>query len=165
MKFNYRNSLLQPDREAFREILGSTAVFYDFETEVALEIVDLFLKDGERSGYYFFVAEQEGQVVGYVNFGPTPCTKASWDIYWIAVRKDLQSEGLGGILLKMAENKIAACGGENIWIETSSRPDYLPTRRFYLKKNYEQICELPDFYDREDHKVIFVKHPGKMGKG
>lgn len=162
---NYRDKLIKTDWQDFKNILESTGVFYDFEIDVALEITDTFLNNGEASGYYFYVAEQNGQVVGYINFGPTPCTRASWDIYWMAVKKDLQGQGLGGILLKMAEDKIAATKGENIWIETSSRQDYLPTRKFYLKNAYGQISELPDFYDKGDNKVIFVKHPEKMGKG
>ncbi len=158
MKLNYRNQLKKTDIDAFYEILKSTGVFYDFEIDVALEIVNTFLAEGESSGYYFYVAEQDGKVLGYINFGPTPCTRASWDIYWIAVSKELQNQGLGSILLKMAENKIAEMGGENIWVETSSRPDYKPTRKFYIKMEYERISELPNFYAKGDNKVIFVKH-------
>jgi GNAT superfamily N-acetyltransferase len=161
MEIRYRDILKETDRKDFRELLESTRVFYDFEIDVALEITDTFINQGEASGYYFYVAEQDGQVVGYVNFGPTPCTKASWDVYWIAVTKELQGQGLGAVLLKMAEDRIAAMKGLNIWIETSSRPDYLPTRRFYLRKGYDQVSELPDFYDRGDSKVILVKHLGK----
>lgn len=153
----YRNTLIESDRNDLKKLLESTKVFYDFETDVAIEIVDVFLSKGEASGYYFYVAEQDGRVTGFVNFGPTPCTRASWDIYWIAVTKELQGQGLGAVLLKMAEDKIAAKGGLNIWIETSSRPDYLPTRKFYLKTGYDQACELTDFYNKDDHKVVFVK--------
>ena len=162
MRFDFRNKLVDSDRIAIREILDSTNVFYDFEVNVALDIVDLFLKEEERTGYYFIMAEQAGKIAGYVNFGPTPCTKSSWDVYWIAVRKDLQGEGLGSTLLKMAEDKIASLNGENVWIETSSRIDYLPTRNFYLKEQYAEMCELPDFYGPDDHKVIFRKTVGPM---
>lgn len=154
----YRNTLISSDRNAIKTLLESTRVFYDFEIDVALEITDTFLINGEASGYYFYIAEQDGQVVGYINFGPTPCTRASWDIYWMAVKKDLQGHGLGTILMRMAEGKIEDMSGENIWIETSSRPDYLPTRRFYLKTAYVQVSELSDFYDKGDNKVIFVKY-------
>jgi len=155
----YRNLLIPSDREAINELLESTKVFYDFEIDVAIEIVDAFLSKGEASGYYFYVAEQDSRVTGFVNFGPTPCTKGSWDIYWIAVTKELQGHGLGADLLKMAEDKIVAKGGSKIWIETSSRPDYLSTRNFYLKAGYEQVGELPDFYDKGDHKIIFSRQP------
>lgn len=161
MKLSYRSHLLKTDNEALFEILKSTGVFYDFEIDVALEIVNIFRTDGESSGYYFYVAEQDGKVLGYINFGPTPCTQASWDIYWMAVEKQFHNHGLGSILLKMAENKIAESGGEHIWIETSSRDDYSPTRKFYAKMEYEPISELPNFYAKGDNKVIYVKHLDK----
>lgn len=159
----YRDILKATDREAFKDLLESTGVFYDFEIDVAIEIVDVFLEKGEASGYYFYAAEEEGRVRGYVNFGPTPCTKASWDVYWIAVSKQMQGKGLGASLLKMAEDKIASLGGQNIWIETSSRVDYLPTRSFYLKKGYVQVSELPEFYGPDDNKVILAKFLKKEG--
>ncbi|MEL7588332.1 MAG: GNAT family N-acetyltransferase [Prolixibacteraceae bacterium] len=154
----YRNTLKETDRDAFKNLLESTGVFYDFEIDVALEITDTFLSHGEASGYFFYVAEQDEEVIAYINFGPTPCTRASWDIYWMAVTKDLQGHGLGKILIKMAEDRITAMKGENIWIETSSRAEYLPTRQFYVKTAYTPVSELHDFYDRGDNKVIFVKY-------
>lgn len=157
----YRNTLIESDRNAIKALLESTGVFYDFEIDVAIEIVDVFLEKGEASGYYFYVAEEAGEVKGYVNFGPTPCTKASWDVYWIAVSKMMQGKGLGASLLKMAEGKIDSLGGRNIWIETSSRADYFPTRNFYLKNGYVQISELPEFYGPDDNKVILAKIDGK----
>jgi len=156
--FTFRNIVQPEDRTVYRKIMESTGLFYDFEMEVALEIMDLFLKDGEKTGYYFIMAELEGKTTGIINYGPTPCTRASWDIYWMAVQKDLQGKGLGSMLLEMAENHIASEQGENIWIETSGRSDYLPTRMFYLKNRYEKMCELPDFYAREDSKCIYGKY-------
>ena len=157
MIVTYRDYLLLSDREAIGEILRSTGVFYDFEIEVALEIVDVFLKEGKKSGYYFYLAEVDGKVSGYVNFGPTPCTKSGWDLYWIAVSKDLHKEGIGGKLLKMAEKESSKNGGEKLWIETSSKSEYLPTRLFYEKKEYVKAAELDDFYGMDDNKIIYGK--------
>ncbi len=154
---HYCNRLLASDIPVFRRLLQSTGMFFDFEIDVAIEIMELFIKDGEKSGYYFYVAELNGQPVGYINFGPTPCTQYSWDVYWIAVEKQFQGTGIGGNLLKMAEKNIEKNNGQNIWIETSSRPDYLPTHRFYEKKGYAKMCELPDFYAPGDHKIIYLK--------
>lgn len=145
------------DRREIREILESTRVFYDFEIEVALEIVDDFLNKGSDSEYLFIVAEQQGRVAGYVNFGPSPCTLNSWDIYWIAVRKDIMNRGLGKTLLKMAEDIIRKKNGRNIWVETSSRKEYDATRIFYIKQGYEVVSELPDFYRIGDNKITFHK--------
>ncbi len=157
MDITYRTNLVIGDREEIGMILESTGVFYDFEIGVALEIVDDFIKDGVRSEYLFIAAEYNGKLIGYVNFGPSPCTRGSWDIYWIAVKKEFMNWGLGKILLKMAEDKIRADKGVNIWVETSSRKEYEATRSFYQKRGYDVASELTDFYSRGDNKVIFHK--------
>ncbi|MGE4587721.1 MAG: N-acetyltransferase family protein [Mangrovibacterium sp.] len=155
---NYRNQLKKTDPAAFDRVLRSTAVFYDSEIKVALELADCCLKQGEASGYYFIVAEHNERVLGYICFGPTPCTRASWDVYWIAVAKACQGRKLGAELLQLAEKKITGMQGINIWIETSSRPEYFATRMFYQKQGYRNISELPDFYDYGDHKIVYGKH-------
>ena len=43
--------------------------------------------------------------------------------------------------------------GKIIWIETSSRAIYLPTRKFYEKKGYAVQAELTDFYAPGDNIV------------
>ena len=165
MNVKYRDSLLLSDREAIRNILKSTGVFYDFEIDVAREIVDVFLDEGKKSGYYFYVAELDGKVLGYVNFGPVPCTKSGWDLYWIAVNKDLHGKGIGGELMEMAEKEAAKNGGEKLWIETSSKENYLPTRLFYEKKEYVKAAELNDFYGPDDNKIIYGKSLKKINNG
>ncbi|HBX45314.1 MAG TPA: N-acetyltransferase [Porphyromonadaceae bacterium] len=159
-----RDRLIASDRIDLKEVLASTGMFYDFEIDVALEIIELFLKDGEKTGYYFYVLESEGRAVGYVNFGPTPCTVASWDMYWMAVRKDLQGAGWGRKLLEMAEKRIFSMGGKNIWIETSSRDAYVPTQIFYSRNGYELFSRLPDFYDTGDDRLVFGKKQGGLKK-
>jgi hypothetical protein len=44
-----------------------------------------------------------------------------------------------------------------VYVETSSRDQYEPTRRFYLKCGYRVDAVLEDFYAPGDGKVIFVK--------
>lgn len=157
MEINYRTDLKATDRNPIRDILESTTVFYDFEVRVALGILDEHLREGATSDYSFIIAEQGNQVLGYVNFGPTPCTQGSWDIYWIAVKKDTMNRGMGKVLLKMSEEAIQKLGGVNIWVETSSRESYMPTRAFYDRQGYKVVAELKDFYGPGDHKVIYHK--------
>jgi ribosomal protein S18 acetylase RimI-like enzyme len=155
MDIKYRRTLVRSDRDEIKDILDSTKFFYDFEVKVALEIVDEYLDKGKESGYHFIIAEVDGKVMGYINFGAVPCTQTSWDIYWIAVRKNSMNLGLGKTLLKMAESDIKSMNGINIWVETSGRKDYDPTRAFYLKSGYTVATELIDFYAPGDNKVIY----------
>lgn len=158
MDFNYRYNLVDTDKQTLRELLVSTGFFYDYEIQVAIELVETTLEKGEASsGYQFIIAEDNDKILGFSCFGATPCTKDSYDIYWIAVNKDMINKGIGGQILFHTEEKIYKNGGRHIWVETSSRAIYVPTREFYRKKGYEIKARLPDFYGPGDNKVIFLK--------
>jgi ribosomal protein S18 acetylase RimI-like enzyme len=84
-------------------------------------------------------------------------TVASFDLYWICVDKSLHGRGVGRQLLLAAEQKIKQLGGQRLYIETSTRPDYLATRGFYHRCGYILEAELVDYYAPSDGKAIFVK--------
>src|SRR5439155_23902065 len=94
---------------------------------------------------------------GFVYFAPAPMTLGSWHLWWIVVRKETQAKGLGGQMLRFVEDEIRRREGRVLFIETSSQPIYEPTRRFYLKHDYEQHAVLRDFYAAGDDMVIFRK--------
>lgn len=129
----------------------------DAEIDVAVELVEERLSKGESSGYYFVFAEQGGRVVGYTCFGPIPCTIASFDLYWIAVHDSCRGQGVGKALMRKSEESIAAMGGTRVYIETSSRAQYVPTRQFYFACGYQEAAILADFYAPGDGKVIYLK--------
>ncbi|MBN2213102.1 MAG: GNAT family N-acetyltransferase [Bacteroidales bacterium] len=159
MDYHFRYRLKRSDKKKIRELLLSTGFFYDYEVQVAIDIVELTLRKGdESSGYHFVIAEHENKVLGFSCYGAAPCTTASYDIYWFAVHKASMNKGLGSKILMHTEAIISGKGGRNIWIETSSRPTYAPTRAFYQKKNYVVQAELPDFYAPGDNKIIFRKN-------
>jgi ribosomal protein S18 acetylase RimI-like enzyme len=160
-KLFFRKSLRKSDIEAIGAIIKSSGFFYQDELEVAVELVQENLDKGpELSGYYFIVAEYDGEVLGYTCFGPIPCAKNRYDLYWIAVHDKHRNLGLGKKLIKETESQIKAMGGAKIFIETSSRDLYEPTRRFYLACGYQVEAVLKEFYDQGDDKVIFVKNIG-----
>ena len=110
-----------------------------------------------ESGYYVFVAEIDSIIAGYICYGPTPLTEGTWDIYWVAVAPNRQSQGIGKSLLSFAEGAIKELKGRMAIIETSSNPEYETTRRFYLGQGYELTCHIADFYAAGDDKLIMVK--------
>lgn len=158
-KLIFREALRENDTEAIRKIVESSGFFYQDEVEVAVELVRENLNKGAiESGYYFILAEIEEEVLGYTCFGPIPCTKNRYDLYWIAVHNRYRNLGLGKKLICETESRIRALGGGKIYIETSSRELYLATRRFYLACGYQVEAILKDFYDQGDDKVIFIKN-------
>jgi D-alanine-D-alanine ligase len=155
--FEYRDEVRPADVESVRAIVRSSGFFSPDEISVAVELVEERLKNGVLSGYRFLFAERDGRVVGYTCFGFIACTMASYDLYWIAVQDDLRGAGLGKILLGKSEERIVALGGKRVYVETSSRPAYEPTRVFYGRCGYRTEAVLKDFYAPGDDKVIFVK--------
>jgi D-alanine-D-alanine ligase len=145
------------DRAAVRELTVATGFFSDEEVAVAVELVEARLAQGLASGYRFLFAERDGRLEGYVCYGPIALTKSSFDLYWIAVRPDLQRTGLGRRLMEAVEGRSRDLGATAMYVETSSRAQYEPTRAFYRRLGYRAAAELPDFYAPGDGQVIFTK--------
>jgi ribosomal protein S18 acetylase RimI-like enzyme len=153
----FRETLNPPDTEHVRAIVQSTGFFSPAEVEIAVELAIERLVKGLDSGYHFLFAEQNNRVVGYSCFGPIPGAQASIDLYWIAVHNDFRGAGIGKKLMVESERAIKRMGGRRIYVETSSRAQYQPTRAFYLACGYKQEALLEDFYAPGDSKVIYVK--------
>ncbi|NLX05087.1 MAG: GNAT family N-acetyltransferase [Phycisphaerae bacterium] len=145
------------DRADILELLEATAFFRPDELEIAREVLDEAIAKGPRGHYQSFTAEQDGRAIGWVCYGPTPCTLGTYDIYWIAVSPRTQARGVGTRLMAFAEDRIRQAGGRLAVVETSGRPSYRPTRRFYLTRGYRQAARLPDFYATGDDKVVYTR--------
>lgn len=155
-----RETVEASDVEAVRRITQSSGFFYPEEIEIAIELVEERLAKGEKSGYFFLFASIDGEVAGYSCFGPIACTKTSYDLFWIAVDERFRGGGIGKVILAESEKIIARMGGRRVYVETSNRPFYEPTRQFYLKTDYAIEAVIKDFYNEGDDKVVFVKKVG-----
>jgi len=150
--------ITRADRTALEKILSSSGYFYDFEIEVALSLADETTdKSQESSGYYWVRLLENGEVTGFACFGPNPSSLHSWDLYWIAIQEEHRKKHYGTLILKSAEERIGSLGGKIVWIETSGRTLYEPTRHFYLKNGYELEATLREFYGPGDDKLIYRK--------
>ncbi len=155
-----RDELRASDRPALERILIDSKYFRTDEVPVALQLMDDRLAKGEHSEYRFIVVEREGKVVGYCCYGLIACSVHSYDLYWIAVEPTLQRAGIGRKLMAATEERVRAKEGKRIYVETSSKPQYEPTRQFYLRCGYKPEATLEDFYAPGDGKLIFVKIMG-----
>ena len=145
------------DVTSVTQILKSTGFFKSHEIDVAIELVEERLKNGEGCGYQFYFLEIEGRTVAYGCYGEIPCTIKNYDLYWLAVEGNLRGQGLGRILLEKIESDIKSHAGRGIYIETSNKEQYTPTVAFYEKCNYEKVGVFKDFYDIDDNKVVYYK--------
>jgi ribosomal protein S18 acetylase RimI-like enzyme len=149
--------MIEEDKAAIVKILQATREFTSTEVKVALELIDLYLEREISSDYHILITEIDNISFGYICFGPTPLTEGTWDIYWIAVNPEMKRQGIGRRLLTEAEKSISKAMGRLILVETSSKPDYEKTRKFYESCDYEIIACIPDFYIPGDDKIVFQK--------
>lgn len=150
--------LLRSDVPALRRLLEQTDAFYRMEVDVAVELMEEYLKKGRESGYRFLVAAGGGSPTGYACFGPTPMTQGTFDLYWIAVDPGVQRRGVGQVLLDACEDAVRREGGRLIMLETSSRRPYEQARNFYAKHAYDLVVTVRDFYAPGDHKLMYAKY-------
>lgn len=157
LDLSFRTEPRPADCAAVEALVRDTGFFTPDEIGVAVELVQERLNKGIASGYEFLFAERNGQLLGYTCFGLIACTRASYDLYWIAVAPPYQGSGIGRALLEHSEALIQQAQGRRIYIETSSRAQYAPTRAFYTRCGYRQEALLEDFYAPGDAKVIYCK--------
>ena len=144
------------DLEPLRIILEQTGVFSAQERTCAQELLteSLTAKPGE---YDVLVSALQGNVTGYIMFGQVPLTSGTWDIYWVAVAPLFKGKSHGRLLLYSAEKAIHEASGRLVCIETSGRPEYHATRRFYERCGYDEASVIDHFYAPNDARHIFVK--------
>ena len=149
--------LTSGDRTVIEALSRAIPLFRPEEVEVALEVLDASFKPGQID-YFTVGAELDGRLVGWICWGPTPCTLGTYDLYWVAVDPSVQGAGLGSLLVAEMEKQLAG-QARLIVVETGGRKQYEPTRAFYLARGYRIVAQVPDFYAPGDDQVVFVKTP------
>lgn len=153
------------DRERVRAIVEASGVFRPDEVPIALEVFDGAVAAPGRDYWAVGAYGDDGQLVGFAAYGPTPCTLATWDLYWIAVDPAMQGRGIGRQLMAHCEAAITAEGGRLIVVETSSRRDYAPTRAFYGRLGYAEQATIADYYAPGDSLVVYTKDLASSAHG
>jgi GNAT superfamily N-acetyltransferase len=181
-----RTGPMKPEhRQRIEEILVATGVFRPEEVQIALELFDEAMSDqpdhaarsaqhaadtrsisstnpdlslSSPSSYCFLGAfTPEDELTGFACYGPTPGTDRTFDLYWIAVHPSAQGTGSGTILLSEVERRLEDTDARLFVVETSSRPEYDPTRAFYRARGWAEAARMRDFYAPSDDRVIFTK--------
>jgi len=146
--------LSRRDRPRLAELLAATGAFNTDEVQVALSLFDV----SSEADYEFLGAfdEESDRLVGYVCFGATPATDGTYDLYWLAVDPAAQGRGVGTALVRAVEEKLVGRGARLLVVETSSRPDYEGTRRFYARSGYTEAARVRDFYAPADDRIVLT---------
>jgi ribosomal protein S18 acetylase RimI-like enzyme len=149
--------LTPADLDRVGALLRTVDNFLPSEVDCALELVGLAADPANRD-YRVLVAEAspEAPLLGYTCFGPTPMTRSTWDLYWIATSAAARGTGVGHALHRALVEAVRRDGGRRVRVETSAKEAYGATRRFYERAAYREVGRIEHFYDDGDHLVILL---------
>lgn len=145
------------DRGRVSDIVRATGVFRPQEVDIALEVFDGAVQQPGVDYHALGAYDESHTLTGFACYGHTPGTEATWDLYWIAVDPGAHRRGLGRALMDACERTIAQAGGRLVVVETSSRPDYAPTRAFYEALAYEATARIAGYYAPRDDLIVYTK--------
>lgn len=150
--------LLEKDRAKLLSVLIKTRAFTSAEIDVAMELIDIVLKDQVQKDYQIdCMVDDQDLAIGYICHGPTPMAQGTFDLYWIAVDPDFQEQGAGSKLVGFLEEGVKARGGRMILADTSTVPQYEKTQRFYVKNGFQQVARIPDYYQPGNDRITFCR--------
>ena len=146
------------DGDGILRITATAGVFSKEEVDCVAELWDEYLRNGsEKTGYFFIVMKEEGNVLGYACYGPRALTDSTYDLYWIAADRNVKRRGVGRALMEQSEKDMVALGGRLLVVETSGKAEYAPTRAFYEGIGYNKEAVIADFYANGDDLVVYTK--------
>jgi len=133
-----------------------TGKFYDHEIPHLRELLRGYILANPRNANCI-VMEENKKLLGFAYYALDEITDGTWYLWWIAVDKVSQGQGVGRKLMNHMEKHITNREGRQILIETSSAPWYKETRQFYIKNNYERVALLENYYKQGDGMAIYQK--------
>lgn len=127
-----------------------------FPSEYLDEMTSEFLA-GDSSAYWFVALNEQALPVGIAFCAPEQMTDGTWNLLLIAVSPKYQGKGIGRQLIHHTEALVTNCGARILLIETSGLEQYASTRAFYPKCGYSQVAVIPEYYEKGDDKIVFLK--------
>jgi ribosomal protein S18 acetylase RimI-like enzyme len=108
------------------------------------------------------VAERGGRVAGFVVYSLRGTFEHSGYVRAIGVGAGDQGRGVGSLLMDAAEQDILA-QGPNVFLLVSA--DNAAARRFYERRSYREIGEIPDYVGPGLTEILYRKTTGPIGRG
>ncbi len=139
-------------------MIVETGVFTREEVDVAMELIDLVLGNDRQKDYQIVCAvDSQDTPIGYICYGPAPMTRGTFDLYWIVIDPSAQGQKIGSMLLKYLEEEVKRLGGRLILVDTSSIPSYEKAQKFYLKKGFQEVARIADYYWEGNDRITYCK--------
>lgn len=105
------------------------------------------------------VAEEDGQIVGFLTFASE--FPESAEITWMAVAPNAHRRGVGRRLVDALVRALDARGCEFLLVKTLAdthpSPEYAATRAFYRAMGFRPLTVLPDLWDPANPCLLMVR--------
>jgi ribosomal protein S18 acetylase RimI-like enzyme len=106
-----------------------------------------------------FVAEEDGEVLGFVTYASE--LPESAEITWMAVAAGVHRRGIGRALTEALVAKARAEGRELLLVKTLAdghpSPEYAATRAFYRAMGFVPLAVLPDLWGPANPCLLMVR--------
>ena len=103
--------------------------------------LEMFLAELAQPICWYWVAEQDGEVVGYAGL---MCIRPVGDVQTIAVVPEHEGRGIGSALLRTLHERALGLGATEVLLEV--RADNPRAQRLYRRFGYEHISTRPRYY-------------------
>ncbi len=147
------------EQETLVALTKATGFFHSDEIEIVREMFESFVAQPDSDEYIWIVyrEKQDAPPLGFAVYGPASLAAGTYDLYWIVVDKTHQDKKIGSALLNFIEADLRRRNARQLYIETSDKAQYAPTRAFYERRGYALAAHFADYYAEGDGKVIYFK--------
>jgi GNAT superfamily N-acetyltransferase len=127
-----------------------------FPSEMTAELMTGYLEQPEPEDVWL-VAWDEDRLLGFTYTKPEELTNGTYNLLAVATALHARGSGVGTALVGETEQALRGRSARLLLVETSSRPQFADTRRFYAARGFEEVAAIAGFWDDGDDKITFRK--------
>ena len=133
----------------------------DIENNLEVKEIKKYNKERmNKKDEIFFGYKLNNELVGYVTLKPFFPGHKHCELYWLAVKKKYQGQGIGTELVKFIEKYSKKKKFRKIFIYTGK--PMKKTRKFYEKLNYEFVNEFEGYYGYQKGNTTAILYGKKL---
>lgn len=120
-------------------------IFANQEIELYRQDLLDYLKE-EKNLIKIFIARLHHDIQGLIAVHKVDEAQNYFKIEWIVVRKDMQRNGVGSILMEEVVRWVREKQGKYIFVETSNERHNEKAKNFYEKHGFKKVGVLPNYF-------------------
>lgn len=147
-------SITPNDTSKIIQLVKKSAMFDEAGVEFIADTLEQYFAGNDE----IWLGIDQPTVPGVIYARPEPLTAGTWNILMLVVDADHHGQGLGSALAQHLEQLLASNSKNRLLIvETSSLDEFKPACKFYHKIGFKEEARIKNFYDHNDHKIVFTK--------